>query len=186
MINSSYNLNPALKDCDRLKESSRIYCWDGVFMERIIGSMQSKDARPKVTDSNLDQPCNTIEKTYANQCWRNQVTVWFQFYQSQTGKILAKCAALETDYGQTCQESVGLTNVRSAQENLSQLLSSCSQTSNQLADYCLIGELKELLFEDKSPQVAQSLCGYVSQKNSQICQQQFNLHFAQYQLRFKH
>lgn len=184
MINATYKLEPALADCDRLRQSSRIYCWDGVFMERITGSMQDPQNRPTLTEDNLDEPCETISSTYKNQCWRNQVTVWLNYYQKNTQGVVARCFQIENQYQETCFESIGLTNVQNAGENIQNLINSCLSPNNQLLDPCLIGEMKELLFEGKSPQLAQSLCNQVSSQNQKECQQTYSQHFLEYQQRF--
>ncbi len=184
MINSSYNLEKALDDCNRLKESSRIYCFDGVFMERIVASMQDPQNRPKLTEERLDEPCQTIATIYKNQCWRNQVTLWFTYYQNNPAKITARCQKLDLEYQPTCLESIGLINVQNAGENLNLLVNSCLLINNQTSDSCLIGEMKELLFEGKSPQIAQSLCGYVSSPSVSSCQSQFQALRSEYYQRF--
>lgn len=184
MINSSYQLDGALADCDRLKESSRLYCWDGTFMERIIGSMQSAESRLKISAETLNQPCDSVKEIYKQQCWRNQVTSWFEFFKNDTQKILSQCTKIENEFQQICFESIGLINVMNAKENVSQLVSFCAITNDFLIDSCLIGELKELLFEGKNPQSAQSLCGYVSKQNSQSCLNLYNQLFTEFQIRF--
>lgn len=184
MINSSYNIDPALKDCDRLQESSKIYCWDGAFMEKVIGSMRAQTDQPKVTAQNLDEPCKSIAKIYQNQCYRNQVTVWLSFFNNDSKKVIDHCNEQEKEFQQTCTESIGLVNTMNFQDNTGRLIDSCSNSKGKLTDECLMGEMKELLFEGKFPQIAQSLCGYVSDKNSQECTNQFNLHYSQYQQRF--
>lgn len=184
LINSSYQLESALTDCDRLKESSRIYCWDGAFMERVVGSMQTEQSRQKATTETLNKPCDSIAEIYKQQCWRNQVTVWFDFYKQDTQKILSQCTKIEKEYQQICFESVGLINVMNAKEDIGRLVASCAVTGDFLIDSCLIGELKELLFEGKNPQIAQSLCGYVSEQNSQSCHHLYEQLFGESQMRF--
>lgn len=184
MINSSYQLDIALTDCDRLKESSRLYCWDGAFMERIAGSMQSAESRMKLTAETLNEPCDIIGEIYKQQCWRNQVTSWLEFFFGNTQKVLSQCTKIQNEFQQICFESVGLINVMNAKENISQLVALCAITDDFLIDSCLIGELKELLFEGKNPQIAQSLCGYVSKQNSQSCQNLYNQLFTESQMRF--
>ena len=184
MMNASYILGSALENCQKLQESSWIYCFDGVFMERIVGSMQDSADKLQINTQNLDEPCKSLEQMYQDQCWRNQVTLWFQYFQNRPEKVLQKCTGLDQIYQQTCFESTGLINVMNHHDDISGLLSACSLSENNLIDSCLIGELKELLFEGQNPQVAKSLCGYVSSANSQSCADLFNQLFSEYQKRF--
>lgn len=184
MINSSYQLDTALTDCERLKDSSRLYCWDGTFMERIIGSMQSPQSRLKLTAETLNEPCDSLKEIYKQQCWRNQVTSWFEYFLQDARQVLSQCTKIENGFQQICFESVGLANVKNSKENVSQLVASCAITDGFLIDSCLIGELKELLFEGKNPQIAQSICGYVSKQNSQSCHFLYEQLFTEFQMRF--
>ena len=186
MVADSYNLEGALNHCSLLKNSSQIYCWDGVFMERIVASMQTAKDKPILSEQTLREPCETIAKVFKNQCWRNQIAAWMQFFAGNTRKVGEQCSLLEADYRPTCLESLGLMSTITVGENPDRLISSCRvATANQLSDDCLIGAMKELLFEGKNPNLAYSLCQYVSAENQGKCLATYNDHFNQYQQRFK-
>ncbi|MBI2594187.1 hypothetical protein HYW39_00655 [Candidatus Curtissbacteria bacterium] len=180
----SYKLDEALMDCDVQKENTRIYCWDGVFMERITGSMQNPKDRPILTETTLNQPCDSIAYIYKKNCWRNQVAAWFIYFQNNPQKVGARCSLIEPEFQEVCFENIGFTNVMSAAENRDLLIGWCQIENGRISDSCIIGEMKELLFEGKSPQLAQSLCIIISPQKQQDCHQQFQLHFAEYQTRF--
>lgn len=184
MIDSSYNLEKALTNCDLLNTQSQIFCWDGVFMERITGSMLSVEKRLVVNKTNLDEPCLTIRKIYKKQCWRNQVSVWFNYYQQNTQKVGETCARIEAEFRQTCYESIGLVSVINFGENAEKLINSCKLSNNRAQDNCFFGAIKELLFEGKSPELARSLCLNVSHSNRKICHSLFEKHYIEYQERF--
>lgn len=179
----SYKLKEALGDCVLLKLEVRIYCWDGVFMERVVGSMQNPRDRASLTEDTLNEPCDSIDYVYKIHCWRNQVAAWFTYYQNNPQKVARRCSLIEEQFQQTCFENIGFTNVMNAGEDQQKLISICS-FDGQISDFCLIGEMKELLFEGKSPQIAQSLCSYVSPQNIKVCQVDFQKHFGEYQQRF--
>lgn len=185
LINTSYNLEPALKDCERLKETSRIYCYDGVFMERVIGSMQNEKDRQLLTEDTLDKPCKEISAVYKSQCWRNQTTAWFQYFQNSSQEVLKMCTTIELEHQQICFESVGLFNVMKNGENLQGLTNDCKITEGLQNDSCLIGEIRELMFEGKNPQTAQALCQYTSAQNQQSCNYLFGQLLQEYQMRFQ-
>lgn len=185
LINTSYDLEPALKDCERLKETSRIYCYDGVFMERVIGSMQNPKDKQLLTEDTLDQPCKEIGDIYKSQCWRNQTTAWFQYFQNSSEEVLKMCTTIELEHQQICFESVGLFNVMKNGENLQGLANDCKITEGQHIDSCLIGEIRELMFEGKNPQTAQALCQYTSSQNQNSCQYEFGRLYSEYQARFQ-
>lgn len=189
MVDASYKLDPALENCSILKTTSRIYCWDGVFMERIVGSMLTTDKRQVLTEATLGEPCNSVKTGYREQCWRNQVSAWFQFFGENTKKVGLQCSLIEREYQKTCFESLGLLVTITVGENAPALISSCQVLANpptggQVSDDCLIGAIKELLFEGKNPTIAQTLCNSVSSQNRPYCLQVYSDHLAQSQARF--
>jgi len=183
MINSSYKLKQALSDCNLLAQEWRTYCWDGVFMERITGSMLSADKRGELTQ-NLDQPCMTIAANYRQVCWRNQVALWYSYYGQNSQKVASHCLKIDSKFWQTCSETIGLLTVIHNGETRETIVDSCSFENSQMKDYCLAGAIKELLFEGKSPELAKSLCSAVTLANSQTCNSLFETHFAEYKTRF--
>lgn len=185
MVDSSYNLNSALKNCASLQQTSQIYCWDGVFMERIVGSMQTPEDKVVMTKDTLREPCDSVSTTYKQQCWRNQVSAWLPFFTGNTKEVGKQCNLIEREYQKTCFESLGLLVTITTGQNHQALISACQVfPENQISDDCLIGAMKELLFEGKNPQIAATLCDAVSQTNRNTCQQIYADHLAQSQTRF--
>lgn len=184
LINTSYQLEDALADCQKLTESSRIYCYDGVFMERVVASMQTIKKNP-IDPEDIYAPCQLIDAIYKSQCWRNQVYGWLDLFRSDSKKVIFACSQIEVSYQEVCLESLGYNNVMRAGENRSTLISLCTNNLGNISDLCLVGELKELLFEGKTPQIAQSLCAEVSAENLGKCQEIFRQQYDQYMLRFR-
>ncbi|MBI2327657.1 hypothetical protein HYU92_05065 [Candidatus Curtissbacteria bacterium] len=185
LANRAYKLTEALEDCDIMQEKNRIYCWDGVFMERVTGSMQNAKDRVVITNETLFEPCNQIGGIYKGQCWRNQVTSWLTFFKRDTQEVGNMCLKIEKEHQATCFESIGLANVMWAQEDQIKLLNLCKILPNgNYSNECLIGELKELLFEGKSASIAQNLCNYVSRLAKQECLSTFNQQRDQSRARF--
>lgn len=185
MAYESYDLKKALSDCDNLEQSIRLYCWDGVFMERINASMQDPAKRAQIIDeNNINQPCQSINLIYKAQCWRNQVSAWFNFFGSDPQKVIKVCQGIEKQYQEICFESVGLTNVMLAGDNPLKLKEFCSTNVGQVIDGCIFGELKEILFEGKSPELARSLCNFASSQGKNNCNATFQDHYNQYRARF--
>lgn len=185
LAGQAYKLNESLSDCDVMQKSYRIYCWDGVFMERIDGSMQNPKDKAQLNLDNLMEPCNKIPETYKEQCYRNQVTLWSSYFTGNNNEVGKLCSEIEKNYQKTCIESIGLRNTMRAQENQEELLKLCKiLPGDNFSDDCLIGELKELLFEGKSATIAQNLCNYTSQAGKQECFSTFRAHYEQSRLRF--
>ena len=181
----SYKLTEALKDCDIMNQSTRIYCWDGVFMERVTGSMQDPKDRFSLSESNLLEPCDKIANIYKDQCWRNQVTSWLTFFKRDTKEVGLMCKKIEKEHQATCFESIGLANVMTAQEDQIKLLDLCKILPDGIfSDDCLMGELKEILFEGKSQNIAQNLCNYVAPQTKEKCLALFNQHYRDSMIRF--
>src|SRR3989344_4955004 len=82
MMEANYALSRSLTSCEILLQSSKTYCFDGVFMERIVGSMLTEEQKIKTTEENILKPCKSIDKKYQRECWRNQVSVWFAYIGS--------------------------------------------------------------------------------------------------------
>lgn len=183
LASRSYKLNVALTDCDQLLQNSRSYCWDGVFMERITASMQDPNDRQPQTEDTLDEPCDSLSYAYRKNCWRNQVSAWFNYYGENPKSVGSRCALIEKEFQNTCFENIGFHNVMTTGEDFQKLVSSCKIISSG-SDNCLMGELQELLFEGKNPALSQSLCGQVNASFQRECQEIFNLHYSQYQQRF--
>ncbi len=184
MVDASYKLDTALENCSILKPTSQIYCWDGVFMERIVSSMLVAKDKLVMTKETLRQPCDSVQTIYREQCWRNQVSAWFQFFSANTKEVGRECSLIEPQYQKTCFESLGLLVTITVGENTSQIINSCTVTNSQISDDCLVGAIKELLFEGKNPSIAQSLCSAVSITNRDYCLQVYNDHLTQSRARF--
>ena len=184
MMEAAYLLASALKNCELLQVQDRTYCFDGVFMERIAGSMLPQDKKLKIAQDNLFDPCNSVNKIYGRECWRNQVAVWFSYFSQDPAKIGSYCASLEREYWETCFETLGLLLVQHKPADLNQLISACQIVDKTAHDFCIVGEVKELLFEGKDVNLAYSLCSYVTDYLRQKCFATYEMMFAEYQQRF--
>lgn len=184
MVDASYNLDTALENCASLKVTSQIYCWDGVFMERIVGSMLTQKDKFIMTQQTLREPCDSVTTIYKEQCWRNQVASWLPFFGGNTQEVGNQCALTELEYQKTCFESLGLLVTITVGENASQIINSCTLADNQISDDCLVGAMKELLFEGKKADIAARLCNAVSRPARDYCHQTYSDHLSQSQARF--
>lgn len=185
MIDSGYVLDKALGNCHLLQNSSQLYCFDGVFMERIVQSMQAPEKKFPVTLETLDFPCREVAYIYKSQCWRNQVTSWIIFFRGDTRAAGARCLLVEPEFAQICFESVGLNVAMTAPKSGSDVASLCAfLPGGAVADDCLIGVLKETMFEGKSRELARSLCDYIGPYGKQNCVQLFDGLNQDYKVRF--
>lgn len=185
MVNRSYDLKTALGDCDRLASTSQIYCWDGVFMERNIASMVAKKQN-LINPQDLNDPCDRVEVQFQGQCYRNQVFLWYSYFGGDSTKIGDQCASLKKDFWDSCYESIGLQNITVNRADDKKLVNFCQLiTPPEGVDGCLMGSLKELMFEGQSPDFARTLCYYVTPPRQAECSSTFGSLFAEYQQRFK-
>ena len=163
MIDSGYVLEKALDDCHRLQNASKLYCFDGVFMERIVQSMQAPEKKFTIAFETLDYPCNEVAYIYKSQCWRNQVTVWFQFYGGESRNAGQRCLQIESEFMPICTESVGLNVAMRNPKSADEAAAACAFIPGGIvADGCVIGVLKELMFENRPGVFASQLCEFVS------------------------
>ena len=184
MMEAAYDYKQALKNCQILAISSQTYCFDGVFMERIAGSMLPDAKKLKITKDNIMEPCNKIDRLFAKECWRNQVAAWFRFFGNNTGQVGSYCASIDAIYQDICFETIGLTNIMNLGEDQNKLVSACQIVSAKGHDACLVGEVKELLFEGRGVEVAANLCNFVTAQTRNSCQETFKRMYEEYRQRF--
>lgn len=185
MIDSAYDLNTALSSCRLLTDFAQSYCFDGVFMERVVGSMLTAENRITMTPETLQVPCRDIDQFYKNLCWRNQVIAWFVYFKGDTPSIGSQCLQIEPEFRRTCLESLGHNITMTGSQDPNSLTNLCRVLpDNAVSDECLVGVIKELMFEGKPPQIAENLCSQISPANRQYCFSLFAELRAQYRERF--
>ena len=186
MIENSYEVGKALNDCHLLAQTSQSYCFDGVFMERIVGSMLDDAAKIKLSEETIDSPCREIAYIYKAMCWRNQVNAWLIYFRADTKAAGGRCLMVEPDFYDICFESVGLNIAMNMPDTAKQVADLCAfLPGGGVADTCVIGTMKELMFEGKSVDLAKSLCTVVSPAYMQFCFGIYSELDSQYQNRFK-
>lgn len=184
MMEASYDLYNALQNCQILQDSYQTYCFDGVFMERIAGSMLADDKKLVLTKENLLEPCGSMSPKFKRECWRNQVSVWYTFFKGDSASVGTYCSSIEDQYWETCFEGMGYINVITIGEDIENLVKSCNVVNDRAHDLCLMGEVKELLFEGKSPQIAESICFSSTVQSRDRCLATFSQAFSDYKERF--
>lgn len=186
LMQASYNLDRALSNCQILGQISQSYCFDGVFMERLAGSMLPAKNKIIPRGETLDEPCRDISHMYKAMCWRNQVTLWLGFYRGSTIAAGQKCLGIEKEFQSLCFETVGLGIAMTPDVDRNQAASMCSfMDGNQLSDDCVIGVMKELLFEGKNLETAATLCQIASPNNQANCLTLYNQLLGETKSRFK-
>ena len=154
-------------------------------MERVIGSMILDKSTIALRADDLKNPCNTVDEKYQEQCYRNQVTSWSIFFKGDVSKIGAQCTAIEKKLQAQCFESIGYQNVMNVGEKEGQLVTLCGTITDSYGhNRCLIGEMKELLFEGKSPQLASRICGYIMDNQTLECSDNYSRGLTDYRSRF--
>lgn len=185
MMEAGYNLAKALVNCDPLQESAKPYCWDGVFMERIAGSMQEPQDRFKPTEETLDEPCVDIDAQYGRECWRNQVAVWFNYYNQDGLRVGSRCVVAEAQFRDVCYESVGLKVAQVYGDNEQRLVEMCKFVNAGAYSRCIIGVMRELMFEGKNVEFAKRMCELVDVTVKDECFSNYSRSFEEYSQRFK-
>ncbi|HSX19290.1 MAG TPA: hypothetical protein VLE91_04115 [Candidatus Saccharimonadales bacterium] len=178
----SYDLPKALETCDSLGDFSREWCWDGVFMERNVGSMQLQSDRFVLTGNNLMKPCEDLDLKYQDKCWRNQTYAWYSFFGGDVKKVASQCSLISQQFYQTCVRNLGMQTVAiygSAQKSVDL----CSRiVKTNFRDLCFLGTLDELMFEGRDVQNAASICDFVSTKDE--CTEEYVQQESNYRERF--
>lgn len=107
-----YNLDLALAECDALLNldvQERDHCYNGVFMENVLGEHDGLTPfdRETLSKTNLLLPCTVVERKYQAACYLNQVTWWQQVFEGDLVRMGAQCGYVPEDFALHCANSLG-------------------------------------------------------------------------------
>lgn len=148
-------ISKAIVDCKTFKDSERIYCYDGAYMEFYTGIVKTDRSSLKIDANNPWQFCLAQYAEAQGQCVRNHTLS--SLYQGNQSKIAAWCVKLGTTAREQCSGTTGLWAVQS-NSALDAIAGICDDFTNTTDHQnCLIFAGRELVFQHKSDD-ARKLC----------------------------
>jgi hypothetical protein len=107
-----YDLDLALAECDALPGLDlveRDHCYNGVFMENVLGEHDGLTPfdRETLSQSDLLLPCNQVENKYKSACYLNQVAWWQQVFEGDLASMGKQCSAVPEEFKLHCANSLG-------------------------------------------------------------------------------
>jgi hypothetical protein len=166
-----YNLFNALSDCDHLDDSwEQQSCYGGVFMQNVMGSIT--DTRTDFLKADQPMyPCTAVADRYQEACYLNQSSYALRLVNYDFATVFSECGQAPQVHQATCYQSVGRDASGLHNENVSQALSSCEQTSDETARInCSIGAAKDITWQFRGVTEAYSFCdGFNDQQVAVPC-----------------
>lgn len=138
------DLTKALEDCDRLDDSYKNYCYDGVFMEN--ASSVREDG------FSADNPwkfCKDLPEKYHHNCARYQSMIFTEKFHGDIKLVIDNCAKATTaTLKNTCFESTGYYVSQKALGDFDTIKQGCFNASNiEGRGSCVIGAARETTFQ---------------------------------------
>ena len=108
MMNEGHNLYASLALCDLLPDKWQRTCWDGVFMQNVIGY---SDADSPYTFNTFDTddplaPCSVVDDKYRPACYRKHAQYLFSLLDNSPSAVVRACDEAG-DWAEDCAGGFG-------------------------------------------------------------------------------
>lgn len=147
-----YDLLLALRSCEEILKPNYVdLCWNGVFMENVIG-VTAGDYLKK----DLHWPCAGLESKFKQSCYFYQS----QFFQHKFGldvdKISEECIGLEIqEYRDSCIKGLSYLITHRYINDPDKIVNECNKIAERLyKDLCILHSAEEFVFQGNSYQIA--------------------------------
>lgn len=177
MMVQNGELFSSLKSCDSIKDDwERQSCYGGVFMQNIM-NFQGPDANPNQPPKYLKAnepmyPCTAIESKYKFSCYQMQTSFALQTVNYDFSKGFSLCNGVETQFKNTCFESLGRDASGSSNSDITSTRNRCLLGTDQEArKSCLSGAAKDFVSYFNSDQQALQLCDSLDSDLKEDCRQ---------------
>lgn len=158
-------LEEALSSCDRLQDAYQTYCYDGVFMEYLIGMVA--ESRKNTLAGDSFSFCLGLEKKYQPVCVRNMVMA-SPLASKQGGEGLQplsmSCRALaDSSNYKICVETIGLRVGRMFRGETKNVQSFCKVfSSDEDVSRCIIAAGREMMFQKMEAGQDKQICNLLT------------------------
>ena len=108
MMNEGHNLYASLALCDMLPNRWQRTCWDGVFMQNVIGysDVDSSYAFNTFDEDDLLAPCNVVDEKYRPACYRKHAQYLFSLPDTSLDAVVRACDGAG-DWAKDCAGGFG-------------------------------------------------------------------------------
>ena len=145
--------------CDHLSgEWERKSCYGGVFMENIMVDNRIHKAKYLKKDD-LMYPCNAVDKVYKDQCYLMQTSYALSQNNYDFKNAFDLCMNVETDFRDTCAQSIGRDASGLTVSNVARTVINCSfANDDRQRERCIEGAVKDFISYYHGGTEAQLLC----------------------------
>ena len=178
----NFDVQAALVDCDVLEPANRIYCYDGVYMEFVLGS-----SGRLIGSEDPWSLCRDLEGAKQHACGRYQLILFEQNLGWNLSRSARECAGAPTAIlKEACFSSLGVAAVLRSRGEVQGVVSECSLSPTEEGrSLCMTFAAVEFVFQEYAlwETTAPALCGFVGKAWQERCWQQVNFTIATYQRR---
>lgn len=174
---TDYEIFDALKSCD-LIPSFKETCYTGIFMENIVGGLQSEATQEErvsraghfttFLNTNPHYPCTIVNEKYKSSCYFYQTSRMVQLLNYDFSKVAAECLKAPKEYYKDCFESMGRDVSSVNRTNPKNAVISCEEApdgTHRLA--CHKGILQDMFWDKTGKEEALLFCGYLNSQQEQ-------------------
>jgi hypothetical protein len=158
------DLFASLSACDAITNDwERTSCYGGVFMQNIMNE-QTPDDTAKTGSKFLkpDQPmypCTAVAHKYKDQCYLMQTSYALQTVGYDFSKVFSICAAVDSDFVDTCYTSLGRDASGNSVSNVETTRQTCLKGPTEDAQkYCVHGAAMDFVSYFHSDSQAKQFC----------------------------
>lgn len=165
---TNYELPEALTSCELLNPGQEQYsCWTGVFMENIVGGLESEASAEdkedlaghftKYLSEDPHYPCNAVEDKYKSSCYLLQTSRMLQLY-SDFSKVSNACENAPDGYERICFESMGR-DIGGNFNNPEAEIQACQNAPRgNYRTGCLVGAVQDSFWDEGGQNIAIKFC----------------------------
>lgn len=165
----------ALKDCDILiSRSSQEGCYNGVFMEYNIRTMQELKGN-KIIMRAFDakrpfDPCDTLTVAYQPFCFYEQPAWWTTVGEQSISASGILCASLNNVRNRDeCFRGLGRAMLGNSDNNAQQIISQCAKMPDGESSAACVRESVRLLLSQGNTASWKELCQSISGADASLC-----------------
>lgn len=158
-VNNS-DLFKSLSECDLLNDTwEQQSCYGGVFMENEMDEVNPDHHTAYFKADQPMYPCTAVADKYKGQCYLMQTSHALRAANEDFSQVFTECSNVETQYVDTCYQSLGRDASGNSSSTVGPTVSSCmlGQTMDAKQN-CIVGAVKDFISYYHSDTQANTLC----------------------------
>lgn len=138
----NFDIESALKDCEKFSQNNQNYCYDGVFMEY--------SEHPEIYSGKQNEfikICSDSSKSYSQNCARYVFAVFGYLTNWSTSEIAELCGQISyKSVSDECFVGLGYFAVFNSKADFSKILEICNQSPTDVGQsFCIIGSVRQVI-----------------------------------------